>query len=179
MLSVSGQVITMSEPVILMLTDRFLKPKEWYDFSKPEITGFQLIGTKDDQKYAGLKDRPVLPKVRLFGPNPVKLYRDYYGTFELRTKLVSDELTVKFAIGYTMHSKVITVDDYSNFSWLRLATGIEDYIYPNLCHQKQLLEYLLTHSKQPKFIITRVYHYFQEDVREYLIGEILKRESAG
>jgi hypothetical protein len=169
----------MAEPNTLKLVDYFLKPKEWYAFSPPEISGFQLIASKEDQKYAGQLDRPASSKIKLYGPNPVKLYRDYYGTFNLRTKLVPDELPVKFAIGYTLHSKVTTVDDYSNFSWLRLATGIDNYIYPNLCHQKQLLDYLLARSKQPKFIITRVYHYFQEDVREYLVGEIRKRESAG
>jgi hypothetical protein len=167
----------MSETTMLKLTDRFIKPKEWYEFLDPIIQGFQLIGTKEDQKYAGLINKPSGPKVNRHGPNPVKLYRDYYGTFCLRTKLVPDELIVKFAIGYTMHSKVITVDDYSNFGWLRMATGIADYIYPNLCHQKQLLDYLMANSRQPKFIITRVYFYLQNDIYEYLTGEILKRES--
>lgn len=166
----------MSES-ILKLTDHFLKPKDWYQFSEPVLQGFVLIGSKDDQKYAGLITKPNLPKVNRRGPNPIKLYRDYYGFFKLRTKLLPEELTVKFAIGYTMHSKVVTVDDYSNFGWLRLATGIEDYLYPNLCHHKQLLEYLMAHSKHAKFVITRVYFYLQNDIYECLTAEISKRES--
>jgi hypothetical protein len=165
---------------LLDIMDHVIKPKEWYEFAEPMIQGFQLIATKDDQKYAGQLERPPRLKEQRNGPNPVKLYRDYYGSFSLRTKLITDELTVKFAIGYTINSKVITIDDYSNFGWLRLATCVENIIYPNLSHQKQLLDYLLSHSKRPKFIITRVYHYLQNDIREYLTSEILKREkSAG
>ena len=167
----------MSETAILRLTDHFLKPREWYEFTQPSLEGFQLIASKDDQKYAGLLHKPVLPKVNHHGPYPVKMYRDYYGSFSLRTKLLAEVLPVKFAIGYTIHSKVITVDDYSNFGWLRLATGIEDYLYPNLCHHKQLLEYLMAHSKQPRFVITRVYYYFQTDLYQDLTAQILKRES--
>ncbi|HBF36981.1 MAG TPA: hypothetical protein DDW50_06630 [Firmicutes bacterium] len=167
----------MSETAILRITDHFLKPKKWYEFTEPVLQDFKLIATKDDQKYAGLAHQPVRPKVNHHGPNPIQLYRDYYGTFHLRTKLVPEELPVKFAIGYTMHSKVITVDDYSNFGWLRLATGIEEYIYPNLCHYKQLLDYIMAHSKYPRFAITRVYFYLQNDIYEDLTAEILKRES--
>ena len=167
----------MSESSILTIADYFLKPQEWYEFSRPVLQGFALIASKDDQKYAGLICKPSLSKTGRHGPNPVSLYRDYYGFFKLRTKLVPEELTVKFAIGYTMHSKVITVDDYSNFSWLRLATGIEDYAYPNLCHHKQLLDYFMTHSQRSKFIITRVYFYLQNDIYDAVTAEILKRES--
>jgi hypothetical protein len=164
---------------MLDIMDRMIRPKEWYEFSELTIQGFQLIATKDDQKYAGQMEKPPQLDKKRLGPNPIKLYRDYYGVFNLKTKLIADELRVKFAIGYTMHSKVVTIDDYSNFGWLRLATGIEDFIYPNLCHQKQLLDYLLAHSKQPKFIITRVYDYLQTDLHQCLTQEILKRESAG
>jgi hypothetical protein len=167
----------MAETVILKLTDSIVRPKEWYDFSEPQITGFQLIATKEDQKYAGRLDHPKQPQINRHGPNPVKLYRDYYGTFILRTRLVADDLPVKFAIGYTMHSKVVTVDDYSNFGWLRLATGIENFVYPNLCHQKQLLDYLMSHAKYPKFVITRVYYYLQNDIYDFLVKEILRLEN--
>jgi hypothetical protein len=163
----------------IQMMDRLVKPKEWYEFSAPSIQGFQLIATKEDQKYAGQSEKPPQHNEKRLGPNPIKLYRDYYGVFNLRTKLIPDELTVKFAIGYTINSKVVTVDDFSNFGWLRLATGIENIIYPNLSNHKQLLDYLLAHSKRPKFIITRVYHYLQTDLYQSVTYQIIKRESVG
>ena len=53
----------MPETFMLRLTDHFIKPKEWYDFSEPMIQGFQLIATKEDQKYAGQKEKPPQQKV--------------------------------------------------------------------------------------------------------------------
>ncbi len=167
----------MSSAIVLSLIDRLIKPKEWYEVSNLSIEGFQFIGTKDDQKNAGLIEKPIIKEKR-FGLNPFKPYRDYYGKLILKTRLVPEELEVKYAIGYTINQKVTTVDDYSNFAWLRLATGIEKYIYPNLSHQKQLLEFLLANSRQPKFVITRVYHYLQFELYQQLTTEILKRENA-
>lgn len=160
---------------ILNLIDRFIKPADWYQYHNLQILGFQFIGSKEDQQYAGQLERPLRQtEKRSFGMNPVQPYRDYYGTFSLKTRLVEEDLTVLFAIGYTINSKVVTADDYSSFGWLRLATGLENTLYPNLAHQKQLLNYFLSRSDKPRFVITRVYHYLQTDLYRRITDEILK-----
>jgi hypothetical protein len=170
----------MANSFILKIADLFIKPKQWYEYSGLTIEGFCFIGNKDDQKNAGYIRKTPKPaneeRKRKFGMNPVKPYRDYYGKFTLKTKLLPGELEVLFALGYTMNQKVVTVDDYSNFSWLRLATGLNDIIYPNLAHQKQLLDYLMKHSKYSKFVISRVYHYLEFALLHELMAEVLKRE---
>lgn len=170
----------MPNAFVLEVIDHLIKPKELYQISDLSLKGFALIASKEDQKYAGLLQKPLREDNRnKFGANPVKPYRDYYGDFKLQTKLLTGTLIVKFAIGYTFNTKVVTVDDYSKFSWLRLATGIPDYLYPNLAHQKQLLDYLLAHSKQPKVVVTRVYHYLQFELLQQIMDEIIKREAIG
>jgi len=173
----------MANRMLLKLLDFFITPKTWYEYTQPIIEDFCFIGGKEDQKNAGyIKKTPAKPtdeRKRKFGLNPVKPYRDYYGKFKLKTKLVPGELEVMFALGYTFNQKVVTVDDYSNFSWLRLATGVKDIIYPNLAHQKQLLEYLEKNSKYSKLIISRVYHYLEFEVLHELMAEILRREAEG
>jgi hypothetical protein len=169
----------MAEAASLKILDRFIKPREWYQFYNLKIEGFCFIGTKDAQRNAGFirkKEEPGERK-RSFGMSPIKPYRDYYGKFKLKIRILPEEIEVMFAIGYTINQKVVTVDDYSNFSWLRLATGLSDIIYPNLAHQKQLLDYLVKSSKLPKFIISRVYHYLEFDLHHYLTTEILRKES--
>jgi hypothetical protein len=171
----------MANSLILKVADWFIKPEQWYEYSRPTIEGFCFIGSKEDQKNAGYIRKTPKPaneeRKRKFGMNPVKPYRDYYGRFQLKTRLLPDQIEVLFALGYTMNQKVVTVDDYSNFSWLRLATGLNDIIYPNLAHQKQLLDYLAKHSKYSKFVISRVYHYLEFALLQDLKKEILRRES--
>ena len=169
----------MPESFVLKTIDRLVKPSEWYHFSAVIINGYTLIATKEDQTNAGLvmiAKKPG-PKKRTFGMNPFSPYRDYYGEFLLQTKLLPQVLKVKFAIGYTINSRVVTVDDYSNFGWLRLATGLEDIIYPNLSDQKQLLDYLRQQSKQPQFVVTRIYHYLQTDLYHYLTTAIFEAKA--
>jgi hypothetical protein len=170
----------MENSFVLKVADFFIKPKQWYEYSELTIDGFCFIGSKEDQKTAGyIQKKPKTAteeRKRKFGMNPVKPYRDYYGRFRLKTRLIPDEVEVLFAIGYTMNQKVVTVDDYSNFSWLRMATGLNDIIYPNLAHQKQLLDYLVNRSKYSKFVVSRVYHYLEFEILHRLMLEILKRE---
>jgi hypothetical protein len=167
------------ESYIFNIIDYFLKPREWYEYRQLSIDGFRVIATKEEQRQAGLYREESKPaeRVRGFGLNPVRPYRDYYGTFILKTRLIPEELEVKFAVGYTLNSKIVTVDDISNFSWLRLCTGMNEILYPNLSHQKQLLDFLLAHSKRPRLIVTRVYQYLQFELYHYLAGEILKSDS--
>lgn len=167
------------ESYLFKIIDYFLKPREWYEYRQLSIDGFRVIATKEEQRQAGLYREASKPaeRVRGFGLNPVRPYRDYYGTFILKTRLIPEELEVKFAIGYTINSKIITGDDISNFSWLRLCTGMNEILYPNLSHQKQLLDFLLTNSKRPRLIVTRVYQYLQFELYHYLSGEILKSDS--
>lgn len=166
----------MSEQLLLQLIDRFVKPDEWFEITDFSIDGYCLIGSKEDQRVAGInplinKERQPV-RARTFGLNPVKPYRDYYGKFTLTTRLEPHPLEVKFAIGYTINTKVVTIDDYSNFGWLRMATGVAGIVYPNLADQKQLLEYLMSHSKYPRFIVTRVYHYLQNEMYRRLTASI-------
>jgi len=167
------------ESWLIKLTDQILKPWEYYDYHSLTISGYQLIVTKADQANAGLI-KPLTPKekpIRCLGINAIQPYRDYYGSFILKTKLVSEELVVKFAIGYDFHTKVVTVDDYALFSWLRLAVATPEMLYPNLSEQKQLFEYFLKISKKRKLVIVRVYHYLQTEIRQKLVDLILKTES--
>jgi hypothetical protein len=164
---------------IFKIVDYYLKPREWYEYRQLSIDGYRIIASKEEQRQAGLfqTEPKSEERVRRFGPSPVRPYRDYYGKFSLKTRLIPEELEVKFAIGYTINSKIITVDDISNFSWLRLCTGMDEILYPNLSHQKQLLDFMLAHSKQPRLIVTRVYQYLQFELYHYLAGEIIKEES--
>lgn len=164
--------------------DRLFKPKNWYSYTEPVLEGYRLIASKTDQANAGGLETAASSasdsKIRQFGMNPVKPYRDYYGNFRLKTKLLSEdypELEVKFAIGYTINNKVLTVDDYSNFGWLRLAKARFGMLYPNLRDQKQLLQLLLSESSYPRFLITRVYHYLQFELYEKLTTAILEHEN--
>lgn len=174
----------MDELLILRVMDRLVKPKNWYQYTGPVLEGYRLIASKTDQANAGKMETAVssdsTQKPRRFGINPVKPYRDYYGTLHLKTKLLPEdhpELEVKFAIGYTFDNKVLTADDYSNFGWLRLAKARTGMLYPNLSDQKQLLQLLLEESRYPRFLITRVYHYLQFELYEKLTASILERES--
>ena len=168
----------MGDPVFINVIDHALKPQKWYEISDFAILGFQLITSKEDQKFAGSKEGPPPKKQnRRFGPNPIKPYRDYYGKFTLKTTLVSETIKAQFAIGYTINSLINTVDDFSNFSWLRLATEKEDVVYPNLSEQKQLLDYLTINSRYPRLIVIRVYHYLQMDLYHNLTTEIQQREN--
>lgn len=171
----------MDDSLILKVMDHLFKPKNWYSYTKPVLEGYRIIASKSDQTNAGQLKTPVssAPKlIRRFGVNPVKPYRDYYGNFRLKTKLLPNqpELEVKFAIGYTINNQVLTVDDYSNFGWLRLAKAKTGMLYPNLSEQKQLLQLLLVESKYPRFLITRIYHYLQFELYEKLAALILERE---
>ncbi len=171
----------MAEAARLKILDRLIKPREWYQYQDLKIEGFCLIGTKDDQRNAGfvrVKEEPK-ERRRSFGLNPIKPYRDYYGKLKLTIRILPREIEVMFAIGYTINQKVVTIDDYSNFSWLRLATGIPGIIYPNLAHQKQLLDYLVKNSRLPKFLFSRVYVYLEFDLHHDLTTAILRRESGG
>jgi hypothetical protein len=167
------------ESYIFKIIDYFLKPREWYEYRHLSIDGFRIIASKEEQRQAGLYREESKPaeRVRGFGLNPVRPYRDYYGKFILKTRLIPEELEVKFAIGYTIHSKIVTVDDISNFSWLRLCTGMDEILYPNLSHQKQLLQFLLARSKRPRLVVTRVYQYMQFELYHYLAGAIMKNDS--
>jgi hypothetical protein len=164
----------MTDSLFLKVTDYWLKPRTWYQYTGLTIDGYRMIATKEDQRQAGafeVAPRP-LERVRQFGRSPITPYRDYYGQFGLQIKLLPEPIEVKFAIGYASHTKLVTVDDYAKFSWLRLCTGIDQLLYPNLAQQKQLLEYLLTHSVKPRLIITRVYQYLQFDLYQDLTARI-------
>lgn len=169
----------MKDNILLGVLDFFVKPQTWYTYTDLKINGYRTISNKDEQRLAGALEPPQRPRERSrqFGFNPIKPYRDYYGTFRLQTRLLPKELEVKFAIGYAINSKLVTVDDYSNFSWLRMCTGIDGILYPNLAQQKQLLDYILAHSGWPGFLVTRVYQYLQFELYQYLAGEIIKRDS--
>ncbi len=174
----------MNDSLILKVLDWVLKPQKWYVYDEPVIEGYRLIASKIDQNHAGQMEAAAAASsktfARKFGLNPIKPYRDYYGGFRLKTKLLAEpdaELDVKFAIGYTINNKVVTVDDYSNFGWLRLAVAREGMLYPNLSDQKQLLEFLLQHSECPRFVVTRVYHYLQFEMYEKLTTLIFEREN--
>ncbi|HOJ78554.1 MAG TPA: hypothetical protein PLZ08_10570 [Bacillota bacterium] len=168
--------------ILLTIIDKVFKPDQCFKYSNLEIKGFRLIASKEDQQNAGYFINPevteaaIKERKRQFGPNPIKPYKDYFGEFVLETNIVPEVLSVKFAIGYTINSKVTTVDDLSNFGWLRLCTGIVDIEYPNLAHHKQLLDYLLQHSKKPRFLITRIYHYLQFSLYQQLTAEISEME---
>jgi hypothetical protein len=169
----------MTDSLFLKVTDYWLKPRTWYAYTDLAIDGYRTIATKEDQRQAGaweIAPRPA-KRVRQFGLSPLTPYRDYYGQFRLETKLLPEQLEVKFAIGYANHTKLATVDDYANFSWLRLCTGIDQMLYPNLAQQKQLLEYLLTHSSRPRLLITRVYQYLQFDLYQELTNRIMAQQS--
>jgi hypothetical protein len=167
------------ESHIFKIIDYFLKPREWYEYHHLSIDGFRIIASKEEQRRAGsIREEPKpVKRVRGFGPSPVRPYRDYYGKFILKTRLIPEEPEVKFAIGYTINSKIVTGDDMSNFGWLRLCTGMDEILYPNLSHQKQLLDFLLARSKRPRLIVTRVYQYLQFELYHYLAGEIMKNDS--
>lgn len=171
--------LSMTDSLLLQMIDRRLKPKEWYEYSTPVLEGFRLIATRDDQKFAGLPvsdEAGVTGSGRKPGFSPIKPYRDYFGRFTLTTRLVAEKLEVQFAIGYAWNNRVTTVEDYANFSWLRLATHVAGIVYPNLALQKQLLEYLLGHSRKPRFVTTRVYHFLQNDLYQTITGLIRERE---
>lgn len=169
----------MAEGIVLKVIDRLIKPQEWYQYNDLKVEGFCFIGTKNDQKNAGFiqNKEESGERKRSFGYNPIQPYRDYYGKFKLKTRIIPKEIEVLFAIGYTYNKKIVTVDDYSNFSWLRLATDLNDFFYPNLAHQKQLLDYFLKNSKTPEFIIFRIYHYLEFELLQHLITEITQREA--
>lgn len=174
----------MNDSFYFKMMDRLFKPKNWYIYTDPALEGYRLIASKTDQTNAGLLEMAagssIKVKERKFGINPIKPYRDYYGNFRLTIKLLpeaSQELEVRFAIGYTINNKILTADDYSNFGWLRLAKASQGMLYPNLCDQKQLLEFLLDQSKHPRFLITRVYHYLQFELYEKLTIAISEREN--
>ncbi len=156
----------MAEGFMLQWLDQIIKPERWYEITDFTLDGYCLIATKEDQRLAGtvLQRETAAARTRPFGLNPFKPYRDYYGKFILTTRLVPESLAVKFAVGYTLNSKVVTADDYSNLGWLRLATEMSGTVYPNLADQKQLLQYIMGRSKFPKFLITRVYHYLQNEL---------------
>lgn len=170
----------MQDNFILAAIDFIIKPQTWYRYSNLKIDGYRVIATKDEQRQAGSLQPPARPaeRTRQFGQSPIKPYRDYYGTFWLDTRLLSETLEVKFAIGYALDTKLVTVDDYFNFSWLRLCTGIDRILYPNLAHQKQLLDYLLARCTKPRFLTTRVYQYLQFELYQFLAAEIIKRDSS-
>lgn len=165
--------------LILNVLDRLLRPDQAYQYRDVRIEGFRLIANKGQQQEAGLVTKKKCPteRIRGFGLSPIKPYRDYYGGLTLMTNLLPDPISVRFAIGYTFHTKIVTADDMSNFGWLRLATERPEWLYPNLADQKQLLTYLLKHSKKPAFYVTRVYHYFQFDLYQNLISQIIAMET--
>jgi hypothetical protein len=169
----------MANSVLFNMMDRLLKPQKCYEISEFSILGFQLIASKEDQRLAGRQEGlPPKKRTRSFGASPVKPYRDYYGKFKLKTTMIDEEITVQFAIGYSIYSPFNTVDDYSNFSWLRLAIEMEGMIYPNLANQKQLLDYLIKNSRYPQFVIIRVYHYLQTELYHKLTNQILMKEDS-
>jgi hypothetical protein len=171
----------MAESWLVFAVDRLFKPQSFYKYHHLTLEGFEVIATKEDQTNAGLSVKSSRPaeKKRQFGANPFQPYRDYYGHFILEVKSIPEELDVKFAIGYTLNSKVTTIDDYSNFGWLRLATAMPQIIYPNLGEQKQLLDYLCTNIKWPPFLTTRIYHFLQNDIRCELMNIITSRFRPG
>lgn len=173
----------MNDSLYFKIIDWLIGPEDWYSYTEPVLEGYRVIASKTDQLNAGLIETAAASESkrmeRQFGMNPVKPYRDYYGHFRLTTKLLPEdgrELDVRFAMGYTINNKVVTADDYSNFGWLRMAKARQGMVYPNLSDQKQLLEFLLAHSRYPRFIITRVYHYLQFEIYEKLVAAISKRE---
>lgn len=165
--------------LVLNTIDRLLRPDRAYQYRDVQIEGFRLIANKGQQRAAGLMEEEKCPteRIRGFGLSPIKPYRDYYGGLTLITNLLPDPIQVRFAIGYTFHTKIVTVDDMSNFGWLRLATVRPDWLYPNLSDQKQLLAFLLEHSQKPAFYVTRVYHYFQFDLYQVLVSQIIEIET--
>jgi len=175
--------VLMNDSLYFKIIDWLISPEDWYSYTEPVLEGYRLIASKTDQLNAGSIETAAgsdSKKIeRQFGMNPVKPYRDYYGYFRLITKMLPEEdceLEVKFAIGYTINNKLVTADDYSNFGWLRMAKPKQGMVYPNLSDQKQLLEFLLAHSRYPRFIITRVYHYLQFEIYEKLVKAISERE---
>ena len=173
----------MNDSLILKVMDRLLNPTSWYSYTEPVLEGYRLISSKVEQTNAGMLETAASSNAksneRKFSVNPLRPYRDYYGNFRLIIKLLpeaSREVEVRFAIGYTINNKVFTVDDYSNFSWLRLAKAGAGMLYPNLSEQKQLLQFLLDQSQYPRFIITRVYQYLQFELYEKVTLAILERE---
>jgi hypothetical protein len=161
----------------LVIADYFIKPRTWYRYTDLTIAGYRMIANKEDQRQAGaLEVSPRPPgRERQFGLNPITPYRDYYGRFLLETKLLPAPINVKFAIGYTSHTKLATADDYAKFSWLRLCAGNEQLLYPSLALQKQLLDYLRANSAKPRLVITRVY----QDLQFKLYQELTERIMAG
>lgn len=175
----------MNDSLYFKIIDWLIKPERWYSYTEPVLEGYRVIASKADQINAGLLETAAGSGSKIierkFGLNPVKPYRDYYGHFRLTTKLLPKdrrELEVKFAMGYTINNKVVTVDDYSNFGWLRLAEARKDMLYPNLSDHKQLLQVLLARSPYPLIFITRVYHYLQFELYEKLAIAILEREKS-
>ncbi len=173
----------MNDSLYFKIMDWLIKPKSWYSYTEPILEGYRIIASKAEQANAGLVEIATSSSSKIierkFGLNPVKPYRDYYGSFRLSIGLLPEEsceVEVKFAMGYTINNKVVTVDDYSNFGWLRLAKARKGMLYPNLSDQKQLLEFLLAESRYPRFLITRVYHYLQFELYERLVIAISKRE---
>ncbi|TCL57105.1 hypothetical protein EDC14_10478 [Hydrogenispora ethanolica] len=164
----------MADVIMLQWIDRILQPERWYEVADLNLEGYCMIATKEDQRLAGtVRDRESgASRSRQFGRNPFKPYRDYYGKFRLTTRLLPESVEVKFAVGYTLNSKVVTVDDYSNLGWLRLATGVADMLYPNLSDQKQLLQYIIQRTTYPRFVTTRVYHYLQNELYRELAAAI-------
>ena len=170
----------MEDSCQLRLLDLIIKPQKKYQYDNLAIYGYKVISTKEEQKIAGFlvpKDVYYPEKIKRFGPSVIKPYRDYYGRFTLKTSLIPEEVEVKFAIGYLLNSKVITTDDTSNFGWLRLCTGLNDILYPNLCYHQQLLRYLIEKSSKPRFVITRIYYYLQCDLHHDLTNQIMKLNS--
>lgn len=172
----------MTRSFVVKMTDTMLKPGKWYDISELSLTGFCFIGTKEEQNLAGylpqstsLGDSPK--KIRRFGPNPIKPYRDYYGSFTLTTRLLPEPVKVLFALGYTINSKIMTIDDLSNFGWLRLATERAGMIYPNLADHEQLLRYLKSSTALPVFLLARIYHHLHTELYQRITEEIKKRET--
>lgn len=160
----------MKDSFLLRSFDRLMTPRQRYRYYDLKLEGYRLIATKEDQRLAGnlVAAGRSRERRRGFGHSPIKPYRDYYGGFTLQTMLLPQELPVRFAIGYLLHQRVTTEDDLSSFSWLRLATGLTEKLYPNLADEKQLFQYLLDRSKYPHCLITRVYHYLQMDLYDVL-----------
>jgi hypothetical protein len=170
----------MAKPIGLYLLDRILKPKDWYRIHALTLNGYKLVASKDDQKNAGMpldQIQKAARKTRGIGMNPIKPYRDYYGQFILESKFLSEPLQVKYAIGYALQTRVVTVDDFSSFSWLRLAPADDESLYPNLSKHQQLLLYLMQKSVFPKFVVSRVYYYLQTELYQSITSLILERES--
>lgn len=169
----------MKDSFILRSFDHLVNPRRRYRYYDLKLEGYRTIASKEDQRQAGnlIIAAQSGRGQRGFGPNPVKPYRDYYGGFRLQICLLSQEIPVRFAIGYHLPQGITTIDDFSSFSWLRLATGLKDKLYPNLADEKQLLHYLLGCSKYPHCLITRVYYYLQMDLYDALIRLITEVHS--